>query len=201
MKVLKTVKVNDESIKVNFVIRCTKRYDGYLKVVHVSDSFLLCVPFKEVKDRIFAGIRERTKFYNSIGVKLHKIKNKNWDVEIYGKHLSNLEKKVEEKEQRKEKRELKVETEQESKKEAEEISFIENRFKELEKEIVSKMNDKIDSVVDVLRNEGKYYGFKYHDFSVDDVAKKGIKKLGEEGYRYVFELNGKLVFIREGGKK
>lgn len=200
MKVLKTVKVNSDELKENFIVRCEKRSGEVLKIVHINNEMLLCVPYKEVKDKIFGGVRERSNFYKTIAVKLYRVKNKDWDVEVYGKHLSNLEKKAEEKIEKKEKREMKSEIENDSKKEMEELSFLEKRFAELEKELINKMNTKIDSVVDTLRNEGKYYGFKYYDFTFDEVAKTGIKKLGEDGYRFVFDINNKLVFIREGKK-
>jgi len=201
MKVLKTIKVNSDELKENFIIRCEKRSGEVLKIVSVNNEVVLCVPYKEVKDKIFGGVRERKNFYKTIAVKLYKVKNKDWDVEVYGKHLSNLEKKKEEKEIRTEKKGLRIEIEQESKKEMSDLSFIEKRFAELEKVLISKMNDKIDSVVDTLRNEGKYYGFKYYEFTIDEVAHKGIKKLGEEGYKFVFDINNKLVFIKDGGKK
>lgn len=200
MKVLKTVKVNSDELKENFIIRCEKRNAEVLKIVHINSERLLCVPYKEVKDKIFGGVRERSNFYKTIAVKLYRVKNKDWDVEVYGKHLSNLEKKVEERIEKKAQKELRVEIENDSKKEMEGLSFLEKRFAELEKEILSKMDSKIDAVVNTLRNEGKYYGFKYYDFTIDEVAQKGIKKLGEEGYRFVFDINNKLIFIKEGKK-
>lgn len=200
MKVLKTVKVNSDELKENFIVRCEKRSSEILKIVHISNNTLLCVPYKEVKDKIFGGVRERKNFYKTIAVKLYKEKNKNWDVEVFGKHLSNLEKKTEEKEIRSKEKGLRVEIEQESKKESEELSFMEKKFAEIEKDLQNRINSKIDSAVDTIRNEGKYYGFKYYDFTFDEVAKMGIKKLGEDGYRFVFDINNKLVFIRDNKK-
>ena len=47
-----------------------------------------------------------------------------------------------------------------------------------------------------LKNDGIFYKSEFKEFTVDDIAKMGIKKIGERGWRYCTENNGKMLFQR-----
>ena len=47
-----------------------------------------------------------------------------------------------------------------------------------------------------LKNDGIFYKSEFKEFTVDDIAKIGTRKIGERGWRYCTENNGKMLFQR-----
>lgn len=52
-----------------------------------------------------------------------------------------------------------------------------------------------------LNTDGIFYKCEYLELEVSEIAKRGIKNLGKEGWIYSFDLNDKMIFRRiKGGK-
>jgi hypothetical protein len=201
-KILKTIALdNFEELQENYVVKWNCFGEEYFKIINITDSKIFGVPFKEIKERVFKNVTERKKIYENIKIVISKTKLKKYPIDVYGKHLSNLEKKQEEKVERKEKRELKEEIKEEAQHDRDDRSYIETKFDELKKELQEFIHSSVDSAVSMLKTEGKDYGCKYIPMTFDEVAKIGVKSLGERNLKYVFELNGKLIFMGEKKKK
>mgnify|MGYP001568869960 CR=1 FL=1 len=105
-------------------------------------------------------------------------------------------------EKRKQKKENKDEV-QKSKLTREMKTYISQVINEMKQELVSTMEETFKQEIKKLKKDGLFYGCEYLALSSDEIANRGgIKKIGEKGWVYSFELNGKMIFMRMvGGKK
>lgn len=80
--------------------------------------------------------------------------------------------------------------------------YIDQVLNEKKNEIIEKFENVFREEVKKLNKEGLFYNCEYLTLSMDEIAKRGIKNLGQKGWIYSFELNGKIVFRRiTGGKE
>lgn len=62
---------------------------------------------------------------------------------------------------------------------------------------LQELQDRFKHEIKKLRKEKHLYMSEYKEFTPSDIASKKLKALAEDGWKYAFEVNGKLIFQRE----
>jgi hypothetical protein len=75
--------------------------------------------------------------------------------------------------------------------------FLINLVKNLEEEIGIALTDKTDKALEILRDTGKFYKCDYISLKRSDVSLSKLKALGEDGWKFCFDIEDKFYFQRE----
>jgi hypothetical protein len=90
-----------------------------------------------------------------------------------------------------------------------EQSKLESKFKEvfkvalvgikehLETEVADDIRKRFTAELQNLREQGKLYKAEYRSFPLSAITMERINSLGAKGWKYVFDIEDKLIFMRE----
>ena len=79
--------------------------------------------------------------------------------------------------------------------------FIGQLVDSLKQEITSDMEKVFQQEIKKLNSDGLFYSCKYLVLTIDEVAHRGIKNLGKEGWVFCYINNEKLTFMKMNGAK
>ena len=187
----------NKAIKLNWVIKILddcKNVDSNraykVIAIAVDESLAIIVPFSDVKDIIFTGTRHRSSVYKKIKTSISLYSK----VEMYGAHSDNLEKQDKIKEENQNKN-----LEKEEKIQAlglggklEEVLL--DIIKDYEVKLHDDMIKRFEYSLEKLGLEGVFYKCEFKEMSMSDISKVSIKSIGNQGWSFCFEVNGKYYF-------
>jgi hypothetical protein len=67
----------------------------------------------------------------------------------------------------------------------------------IESEVMNEIMKRFENELQNLRSQGKLYKAEYMSLSSNNLNIQRLNKLGEKGWKYVIDLEGKFVFMRE----